>query len=247
MKKLGLFIICSFLSAFCFAEKIYEPVVLGDDDEINRANITASIRTVGEPYIIGDYVIFTQKDNVRHIGIALDFEDYRTIHSFTKKNNYNVDGEVEGSLLFYILKLNKNVQDFKYRLVVDALWTVDPMNKQIVYDYETDLNLSYFNAERDIPKATEYIRTENQGNCVRFIYKGESGQKIRLGGNWTNWDSWIYELEEIEPGIYQTELELGKGTYEYAYYAGINTFPDNTNPKKVYFQNGKVGSVITVE
>ena len=53
---------------------------------------------------------------------------------------------------------------------------------------------------------------------VHFVYKGKAGQHIRLGGSFTNWDSWIYELTETSPGLYELELPLPAGKYYYSYY-----------------------------
>ena len=76
---------------------------------------------------------------------------------------------------------------------------------------------------------------------------GESGQRIRLGGIFTNWDSFIYELQETSPGLYQLELSLPKGTYYYAFYKGMSAFADDKNPKKVYTADGRIASVISID
>jgi hypothetical protein len=81
---------------------------------------------------------------------------------------------------------------------------------------------------------------------VKFVYRGKSGQKIRLGGNFTNWDSWIYHLTETSPGLYQVELPLPPGKYEYAFYTGITSFPDDGNPQKCYTPDGKIASLLIV-
>ena len=89
--------------------------------------------------------------------------------------------------------------------------------------------------------------TENvPAGKVRFIYKGKSGQKVRLGGSFTNWDSWIYELTEVQPGLYILDLPLPPGTYQYAYYIGMNSYVDTSNPQRVWSADGKAASQITV-
>ena len=45
-------------------------------------NLTARIDKVGSPLVDGDYIIFTADSSSRHVGIAFDFENFRTsIHS----------------------------------------------------------------------------------------------------------------------------------------------------------------------
>ena len=82
---------------------------------------------------------------------------------------------------------------------------------------------------------------------VKFIYNGASGEKVRLAGTFTNWDSWIYELKETKPGFYELTLPLPRGKYYYNYYLGMTAIVDKTNPNRVYTQDGRAASVIEVQ
>ena len=48
-------------------------------------------------------------------------------------------------------------------------------------------------------------------------------------------------------GVYQIELSLPPGTYDYAYYTGVTSFPDKTNPHRSYNPDGKVASRLVIE
>ncbi|MBO5606698.1 MAG: glycogen-binding domain-containing protein [Treponema sp.] len=231
------------MALFLAAASVYgqSPAALPIDDA-DYAEIASTISEVRAPYMKGDYVIFTQKKEARYIGIAFDFEKYRSIHQFQIKELRDENYNVKDSLFFYILKLPKNVQTVNYRLVVDGLWTTDPQNIHRQYNDEAGVELSQLNANRSIPLVTE----KKENGCVRFVYTGPSGQHVRLGGSFTNWDSWIYELKEVSPGQYQCDLPLPPGTYQYAYYTGVKSFPDKTNPQRCYTQDGKVASQIVV-
>lgn len=234
------------LSLFISCSQTQKETVVPEPDSMasyEYADLAARITSVGEPYLKGDYAIFTQENNARYIGIAFDFEKYRTIHKFQIKEFRNEKYEVDDSLYFYILKLPKNVQELNYRLVVDGLWTTDPENPITEYNPEADLVLSQLDVSRNIPLVTE----KKEDGLVHFVYLGESGQQIRLGGNFTNWDSWIYELQEVASGVYQIELSLPPGTYDYAYYTGVTSFPDKTNPHRSYNPDGKVASRLVIE
>ncbi|MCR5763312.1 MAG: glycogen-binding domain-containing protein [Treponema sp.] len=206
--------------------------------------MVTQIKEVRAPYLIGDYLIFTAEKTADYVGIAFDFENFHTIHPYQIHNTYNADNEIESSLLFYILKLNKNQKDIKYRIVVDGLWTLDPTNPRQLYDKSTGLILSQVDASRTIPPATEI---NEKAGTVRFVYVGKTGQQIRLGGSFTNWDSWIYEMEEVKPGLYEFEISLPPGTYQYAYFTGVTSMVDRTNPERCYTRDGKEASLIVVK
>jgi 1,4-alpha-glucan branching enzyme len=82
---------------------------------------------------------------------------------------------------------------------------------------------------------------------TRFVYRGESGQRIRLTASFTNWDPYIYELNEKSPGIYELEIPLPKGTYYYKFIRGITEFIDTANPNRIFSADGQSASVFTVD
>ncbi len=220
-----------------------EPVVTLTEEEADYANLVTTITQVGVPYISGDYLIFTQKSDARYVGIAFDFENFGTIHPFMKRNTYDDDDKVESSFYFYMLKLTKTMKDIKYRVVIDGLWTLDPENSAKVYDRTTGLTLSYFDATRNLPPATEIL----DNGRVHFVYQGAAGQQIRVGGSFTNWDSWIYEMQEVKPGLYEFQLTLPPGVYEYAYFSGVTTIVDTTNPDRCFTSDGKKASRLVIK
>ena len=240
MKKIALLLLSAAL--FCSAAFAETTVKALPIDEADYAEIAATILDVQAPYVKGDYIIFTQKKGPRYIGIAFDFENFREIHKFQIKNKCDDEYEIEDSLFFYILKLPKTVQTVGYRLVVDGLWTIDPMNEDKEFNTRNSIMLSRINARRDIPAVTEKL----DNGKIRFIYMGQSGQQVRLGASFTNWDSWIYLMQEVAPGKYQLDLPLPPGKYEYAYYIGMKSYPDKTNPERCYTPDGKEASLLVV-
>lgn len=239
MKRL---IFCALMLALQITVFAAETPVPLTDTELDIAEIVAEIQTAGKPYVKNGYAVFTADKNARHVGIAVDFENFNTIHSFMKKNLRDENYEIKDSVYFYVMRLPKNTSQIDYRLVIDGLWTVDPNNPQTVYSPETSLMLSRFYTNIEREEATETISS----GTVRFVYKGKSGESIRLGGNFTNWDSWIYKLVEVSPGTYQLDLPLPPGTYEYAFYTGMTSFPDESNPERCYTNDGKVASLLVV-
>ena len=145
--------------------------------------------------------------------------------------------------MFFTLERPADLKEISYRLVIDGLWTPDPVNTNNYYDAETGVSLSKVEIGSTLPVVTG----TNSESITRFIYNGESGKTVRIGGTFTNWDSWIYEMPETAPGKYELYLPLPPGTYYYAYYSGLNRFPDPTNPAKAYTPDGKTVSAITIK
>src|SRR5574344_902909 len=217
------------------------PVVDTDNNEYDT--LALNIDGVGSPYVKGNYAIFTADKNARYVGIAFDFESFRTIHSFKLRTIRDAEYKAVDSFYFYILELPKTVQAVRYRIVVDGLWTTDPLNANTVYSEETGITLSELDASRYIAPVTE----QPKKGFVHFVYQGDSGQQIRLGGSFTNWDSWIYEMVEVRPGIYQLDLPLPPGKYEYAFYKGLTALVDKSNPDRCYTPDGKEASLLVVK
>ena len=228
---------CILLFLLC----ISVPVMAQDSYIYNT--LVSTINKVGAPRVEGDYVIFTAEATSRHVGIAFQHEGFKTIHNFQRIDTKDTEEKIINSLYFYVLEVPQDLKTVSYRLVVDGLWTVDPLNANRVFDQNMGLVLSTVNVQRQEVHATKV--TTN--NTVRFVYQGESGQQIRLGGSFTNWDSSIYTMREVAPGLYQLDLPLPQGTYYYAYYHGITPLVDKTNPQRGYTPDGKVASVITVQ
>ena len=236
--KIFAFSIALLASANSFAKDKNAP-----KDTYDYDMAVTEIKGVKAPYINGNYIVFTAKNNCRSVGIAVDYENYKTIHQFHLHKTYDSEGKVTDSWFFYLLEKPRKTEAISYRLIIDGLWTTDPMNSETTYDYENGLLLSYL----ELPPETKVFTENYKTGVTHFVCLAESGQKIRLGGTFTNWDSWIYEMKETSNGVYELDLPLPSGTYYYSYYKGINSFIDETNPARGYASDGRVVSCITVE
>jgi hypothetical protein len=212
------------------------------DERYIYNNTVLEIPGVGAPYEAENSVVFTEKADSRFIGIAFDFEGYKTIHPFRIRRTRDSDGKVTDSLMFYVLNRPKHIQTVSYRLIVDGLWTTDPLNPDRYYEENTGILLSRFTFSTVTPPETAVTKE----NTVHFIYNGSTGQSIYLAGTFTNWDPWIYQMQETAPGFYELNLPLPPGTYYYSYYAGLKAMTDKTNPNKAYTPDGRTASVIIV-
>jgi len=226
------------LSARLFAKEveiIYQPYELD--------LLIHNIEKPSAPIITDDYIIFTADISNRNVGIVFDFEDYKTIHNYQLLNSTDMDGNKSPKLLFYCHKREHKLTTIKYRIIMDGLWTYDPLNSNKYYDEDMNLYLSYI---EDV-QGKNIVTEKTKEDYVRFIYKGEKGQTIHLAGSFTNWDPWIYQLEETKPGFYELDLPLPAGKYYYNYYIGLTPIVDNTNPEKAYTLDGRTSSVLIVQ
>lgn len=239
MKKLSLFFA---IAVFFFSTTQLFAAELTNYQDFELDTLLHGIEKPGAPVITDDYIIFTAAPKYRYVGIVFDFENYKVIHPFEVLTKTNDDETKTPVHMFYCYKRQHKFTQIKYRLIFDGLWTTDPLNP--VKEYDDSVNL-YFSKVENLKNIN--INTEiTKNDTVHFIYKGESGQKVRLAGTFTNWDSWIYELNETSPGLYELDLPLPLGKYFYNYYIGLTAFLDNTNPNKVYTKDGRSASVIEV-
>ena len=217
------------------AEIIYQPYELD--------LLIHNIEKPTAPIITDDYIIFTADVSNRNVGIVFDFEDYKTIHPYKLLNGIDMDGNKTPKLLFYCYERKHKLTTIKYRVIMDGLWTYDPLNSNKYYDEDMNLYLSYI----EDAQGKTFLTEKEKDDCIHFIYKGEKGLTIHLAGTFTNWDPWIYTLNETRPGFYELNLPLPRGKYYYNYYIGLTPIVDNTNPNKAYTTDGRTSSVLFVD
>lgn len=194
------------------------------------------------PIVTDDYIIFTADIHNRFVGIAFDFENYKVIHPFQIMNATDDEGKTSRKYMFYCYNRQHKISELRYRLVFDGLWAADPLNPNKEYDENVNL---YFSKVED-PGSIRISTETTDDDSVHFIYRGKSGQKVRLSGTFTNWDPWIYTLNETSPGFYELKLPLTTGTYYYNYLIGMTAILDETNPNKAYTADGRSANVIKV-
>jgi len=212
--------------------------------------LISRISRVQAPLQIGTNLIFTASGKARYTGIAFEHEQYKKVYPFQRlirkdelgEPKKDDQGNLAETILFYIAEIPPGMDEIHYRIVIDGLWSTDPQNKNILYDYANGMDVSVQGVVRH-----DLFQTQNVlHGQVRFTYNGKSGATIRLAGTFNNWDPFMYEMEEISPGRYELSLPLPSGTWYYAYFEGANQVPDNTNTERVYTRDGRIASVVIV-
>ena len=223
----------------------------GQIEQTQYTKLVSRISRVQGPIVDGKYVIFTAEGSARFTGIAFDFESYRTIHPFqriVRRDQYgNPEKDDAGKpseiILFYIAEIPPETREIRYRMVVNGLWSTDPLNASVAYDYDNGMDVSV------LPVAYyEVFKTSNVSKGeVRFACEAEPGNVVTLAGSFNNWDPFMYEMTEVRPGRYELTLPLPRGTWNYAYFMGTDQLPDTTNHNRVYTKDGRVASVVTID
>jgi 1,4-alpha-glucan branching enzyme len=128
-----------------------------------------------------------------------------------------------------------------YKLVIDGLWTIDPMNPSTIYDRTAGRLSTVRIPQRAAPA------TNTRHGTARFIYYGESNKRVRLTGSFANWDPYIYEMRETAAGVYTLDIPLPKGSYYYQFIVGLQEIPDPLNIRRVHSPDGRSASVLQVD
>jgi len=212
-------------------------------DAYTYGELVETIARADRPLITGKYIIFTAPGSVRHAGIAFEHENFQSIHSFQRLYRSEDDSDTKKSILFYIMQIPEQMKELRYRVVINGLWSTDPLNPDEIFDYSAGMSLSILK----IPYQREYKTAVENNGRIRFVYQGESGKRIYLAGTFNNWDPFMYILEEVMPGRYELYLPLPNGVWYYAYFKDGKQIPDTTNREHVYMADGRTASVIAVE
>ena len=212
-------------------------------DTQTYGELVETIARADAPLITGKYIIFTAAGSARHVGIAFEHENFQSIHSFQRLYRSEEDTDTKKSILFYIMQIPEEMRELRYRLVINGLWSTDPLNHDEIFDYSAGMSLSLLK----IPYQKEYKTAVENNGRTRFVYQGETGKKIYLAGTFNNWDPFMYVLEEVMPGRYELYLPLPNGVWYYAYFKDGKQIPDTTNREHVYMADGRTASVIAVE
>jgi len=201
------------------------------------------------PKIIEDAVLFTAPSTNRRVGISFAHESYAKVHwlrqlfiprdgtelFFNGKPIKGIDPNIDSGILFHLETIPRDAKNLDYRMIIDGLWTIDPLNPISVTG-------SLGVAESRIPlpaKAGIALDTTPPGT-YRFSYRADSGETVTVGGSFNNWDPFMYEMREISPGFYTMLLPLPPGRFQYAFFYRGEQIPDPENIAKLYTREGRI-------
>jgi hypothetical protein len=202
----------------------------------------------GVPEIIDDAVIFTYTSNCRRAGVAFAHEGFSRVHWFRQllitqdpltalipTGKKIPDPYKDSGILFYVHQIPENVPELEYRLIIDGLWTADPVNPASRKNAATGIEYSVLTLPVRQNKP-EIVR--DQSGTLNFSFKGPPGETITVAGSFNGWDPFMYELKEGSAGNYSLSLSMPPGTYQYVFFRHGRRYLDPNNPNRIYSREG---------
>jgi hypothetical protein len=247
MKTIVLIIIFAFITSFSWTDETESYEV------INRL---LSIQIPGAPVIYEDSVIFTADSSLRRVGVAFAHENFSTVYWFRQLVNSQdwlnpiiLPGEKKPSpykdsgIQFYIYHVPGYLKELEYRLVINGLWTTDPVNLQTRRDPFSGLAMSVLALP---PRPANYHPANGLPEGLNFSFRGPPGEIVTVAGSFNGWDPFMYELKEGPAGVYSLLLPLPPGTYQYVFFHRGQRYVDPYNPRRIYSKDGSAASEIVI-
>jgi hypothetical protein len=252
VRKIIFFILL--LSAALFLTAEGQPSAAAKEDLNPNLNLrVVGLKEASPPEIFEDSIIFSSGLKVRFVGVAFAHEHYAIIHPM-RRNQHGIFFLVypipvkSDKILEIMSPADTLSEDIRYRLMVDGQWTYDASNKNRSVDGKTGVTVSVLEIPfLSIESPGIYpILDEQDGDTARFRYRGEPGSVITVAGSFNDWDPFMYEMEEIEDGLYTLTLKLPRGIQRYAFIDRGRKVADALNPDFAYTPEGTRVSVLQV-
>jgi hypothetical protein len=202
----------------------------------------------GKPEIIDDGVLFTAPSSYRSVGIAFAHEGFAQIYWFRKLLTLGeqapppLDSKTtpppqyaDSGILFFTYTPPRDIRTLEYRIIVNGLWTTDPLNPLTREDPRSGIR-------RSVVMLPEPSRPpgvlEGPGGSLSFYFTASPGELVTVAGDFNGWDPFLHKLAETAPGRYSLILPLPAGTYHYVFCHRDMRLPDPNNGTTVYDKFG---------
>ena len=177
------------------------------------------------PQIYEDAVVFTASSSGRRVGISFAHEGFSKVHWFRQLMLPMPSADViaggrnaplfrDSGMLFHVETIPDGLSNLDYRMIIDGLWTVDPLNTHRVSGSGGLIHSRVSLPQRPRPPST----FDAPAGHLNFAFTAPPGQIITVAGTFNNWDPFMYEMRETRPGSYSLLLALPPGTYQYVFF-----------------------------
>ena len=214
-----------------------------------------AITAPGKPEIYGDGVIFTAPSSFHRVGISFASEGYAKVYWFkrlmlpkdsaelvvTGRHQKDIDPNRDSGIMFHLQPIPGDIENMDYRLIIDGLWTTDPLNPVTVTGPS-----GVVESRVPLPPKPKTPAAGPGPGTYRFNYQGPPGETVTVGGSFNHWDPFMYELRETSPGFYTLSLPFPPGSFQYVFFLRGEQLPDSNNPQKLYTHDGTIVSVAVV-
>jgi hypothetical protein len=197
----------------------------------------SELKAAKSPFFIDNRILFTYFDGnkfIRRLAIAFESDNYKSIYPLLKNEN---------NVFFITRKIPKEIESVNYRLIVDGVWTDDPINMDNFLSPEQIKVSRVIIPARYRDEHVSPIIGNNKN--IKFIYKDDSNKLVYLSGNFNNWDPFMLRMKEERenPGTYSISLS----NHFYKFIADGVSIQDPNNPGKAYDTRGNAVSVLSIQ
>jgi len=215
-----------------------------------------------KPEIYGDGVLFTASSSYNRVGISFAYEGYAKVYWFKRfmvprdraevvidgKIQKNVNPNRDSGIMFHVQPIPGGLKNMDYRMIIDGLWTVDPMNPLTVTGPSgiAESRIPLAASSGDSSEQSFPADTQVQSGTYRFSCQGPPGETVTVAGSFNSWDPFMYEMQETSPGFYTLTLPLPPGTFQYVFFQRGEQIPDRLNAKSIYTRDGRIVSEAVV-
>lgn len=179
-------------------------------------------------------ILFTMEGyRARNIAVAGDFSNWKPLPMIRNKKG----------LFFYILPIRvlekgERVGSYKYKFLVDGIWTHDPGNRNMQDDGMGGY-ISLFHLDREDVNHQTYVHILREAKTdrerlVEFSIYLPDVENLSIVGNFNGWNPEHDFLTKGEDGTFRIRLHLRPGEYVYRYIADGKWIFDTYNPDTRY-------------
>lgn len=186
-------------------------------------------------------------------GILFTYSGYRNRRVFLAGNfnNWQPMPLIRNRLgIYYIILPVREIEEgvrynspdfvYRYKFLVDEIWTHDPVNKHRVDDglgsYVSEFRLRNEEVNRQITVRILKEKVRGPERLVEFAIHLPDVKNLALVGNFNNWNTEHDLMSKGEDGIFRLRLRLKPGDYVYKYIADGRWLLDHYNPQTRYFK-----------
>ena len=211
-----------------------------------------SLNAPGRPEVFQNSVIFTASSAYQRVGIAFAHEGFARVHWFRPfmvprdhselfidgRFQRRMDPNIDSGIKFHVQTIPDGLSYMDYRLVINGLWTADPLNPLFVTN-----PAGIVHSRVPIPPRPQAaFAAARQPGTFQFIFRAPPGEIVTVAGSFNNWDPFMYELRETSPGFYTLTLPLPPGRFQYAFFHRGEKVPDQANMRRLFTRDGRVVS-----
>jgi hypothetical protein len=179
--------------------------VFAMDSHLLEVRIRGIERAAAPQYLDRQVLLSYRSDRpVRLVGARFAHEDYRVFHTYFRNEN---------EVFLLLIDVPEEVEELRYRMVVDGLWINDPFNPQVEEDAFGRM-FSVFNLRDRPPRAVISPEIRREGS-VTFTFQSLPDRAVFVAGDFNNWDPFWHRLEEISPGEYRLTVPMLPGRHFY--------------------------------